>query len=449
MTLKNLHRITCAVIYISVSVITSAVADTSSELAELRAMVLALRDEVTDLKQQLAEKEAQRDVAPAPKLETDSPVRQPVTTPAIASVSSRYGLSLYGYFKLDTFYNSGLSSKQEIPYWVLPDSGINQGDFDLTAKETRIGMDFAGPEVMDGKVSGKLELDFYGQINSPTNLAKNHAYTPRSRHAYLNWDFGDWTVLAGKTWEPYIVISPQSLNFAYYNFQGQLGLRKTQLRLTRKLKSGLDIVGAVIESVGGVHGADLDGDLQDDGSDSEFPSFAAKFVYRRATEVQKDFVLGMSVVYGQEQLDLLPNASGKRFDAWAVTAAYELPVSEWLTMKTNAFIGSNMDSYWGGVGQGINLQTQEEIAGWGMWSQLQFQPTDAWSLNVGYSIDNPDDADLNFGNRTKNETWLINTYYNFHPSLIWGLEYMRGSTGYLGLGTADNDHIHSSLIYKF
>lgn len=423
-------------------------AASDEEVAELRAMVMKLAGEVESLKQQLAEKEARRDVVGPVKQEKESAVAKPLDKPAIAGVSSKYGLSFYGYFKLDGWYDSGLVSHQEIPFWVMPETPTSGGSLDMTAKETRLGMNFDGPEIRGGKVTGKLEMDFYGNINTTSNHSGNHAFDLRSRHAYLNWDFGDWSLLAGKTWEPYLIEIPQSLNFGYFNFMGQLGLRKTQLRVTRKM-GDLELIGAVIAPVGGVHGADIDGDLQDDGVDSEMPVISGKVLYKIPLLTDTPANFGISFVHGEERIDIPPVGPATDYSAWAVTAAMSVPITKTLTLKASAFKGSNLDGYWGGIGQGINLGLGRGIASRGGWAQLQFNPNPDVSFNLGYGQDNPDDNDLSAGGRTYNEFFQVNFYYSFDPSLLWGLEYLKQETGYKGGPVAENDRIHSSLIFKF
>lgn len=443
-----------ALLFLVIALLTSpftvAYSATDAEVAELRAMILELKQEVEGLKSQLTEKEAKRDVSLPPKTESDSPVRQPIKKPAVAGVSSKYGLSFYGYFKLDGFYDSGLTSHQEIPFWAVPSTGTAKGSYDMTAKETRLGMNFSGPEVAGGKVTGKLEMDFYGNINSGANLGTNHAFEPRTRHVYLNWDFDDWSILAGKTWEPYIITIPQTLNFSYYNLMGQLGLRKTQLRVTKKLGSDVELVGAVLEPVGLIHGGDIDGDTQDDGTDSEFPVLSTKLLYKQAVLTDKPATFGLAGVFGQEQLDIHGSGDGKKtYDAYAVQGGFTFPITDSLTWKSNFFYGINLDSFWGGIGQGINTTLEREIESRGGWTQLQFKATDAIDINVGYSIDDPKDGDLNNGMRSKNQSYLLNAYYHFDPSLTLGLEYFRNETDYKNASDASNDRIMSSIIFKF
>lgn len=423
-------------------------AASDEEVAELRELVMQLAAEVQSLKDQLAEKEASRDVTVPPLTQRESPITTPVDKPAVAGVSSKYGLSFYGYFKLDAMYDTGLTSHQEIPFWVRPDTGTNNGSFEMTAKETRLGMNFAGPTVRNGEVSGQLEMDFYGNINTPTNLGSNHGFQLRTRHAYLNWDFGDWSVLAGKTWEPYLIEIPQTLNFGYYNFMGQLGLRKTQLRFTKKA-GPLELVGALTAPVGGTTGADIDGDLQDDAVDSGKPAIAGKILYKTPVFTDQPASFGLSFVHGEERIDIPVVGSPDDYSAWAVTAAMNLPITDQISLKASLFKGSNLDGYWGGIAQGINLAKGTAIDGQGGWAQLQIRPTPDMTFNFGYGQDNPDDEDLSNGGRTYNEFFQANFYYSFDPSLLWGLEYMKQETGYKGSSAAKNDHVHTSLIYKF
>lgn len=422
-------------------------AASDQEMAELRAMVLELKAEVDSLRAQMAAQEAPQTVT-APLAPTPSSLPVAAPPPLVPTASSKYGINFYGYFKADAIHDSGLTSHQEIPFWTRPDTGTNQGNFTMTAKETRLGMDFAGPEVAGGTMTGKLEMDFFGNINTPTSLSSNHAYALRTRHVYMNWDFGDWSLLAGKTWEPYIIAFPQTLNFSYYNFMGQLGLRKTQLRLTKKIGDGLELVGAILEPMGGINGADADGDLEDDGKDTETPVISAKILYKTPLFGGRNAIFGLSGVYGREEIDL-PLVSAKTYEAWAVTAAMTIPITDFITWRASAYCGSNLDSYWGNIGQGINLDQHTEIDGRGGWTQLQFKASDAVTMNFGYSIDDPENDDLSDGARAKNESALVNLYYSFNPSVVLGFELMRLETEYKNGDTATDNHVQSSLIYKF
>ena len=48
--------------------------------------------------------------------------------------------------------------------WVDPETGRNNNDdeFNMTANQTRIGLKITGPDSEDLKLSGLVEVDFYG-----------------------------------------------------------------------------------------------------------------------------------------------------------------------------------------------------------------------------------------------------------------------------------------------
>jgi len=360
----------------------------------------------------------------------------------------------YGYIKLDAYHDNRVPSHQEVPFWVRQNTPWGDDGFGMTAKESRLGADLRGPTVAGGKVEGKVELDFYADVANPDALDNTHAFKPRSRQLYLQWSDDDWTLLAGQAWEPYVINLPNTLNFTYYSFQGELGLRKTQLRLTRRIDLGegtaLELTGAAIDPTGRIHGGDLDGDAQDDCADSGLPMFASKAVLKPPIFGRKA-EFGIAGVYALEEYDTMD----KELDVWAVQGGWNIPLTQRLTWKLNAFAGSNLDSLWGGIGQGVNLGMNRAIDAIGGWTQLQFTASDKLSFNLGLSADNPSDDDLSSGGRTLNTTWLLNGYYNFNPSLILGLEFLHGETGYLQAGeprktaTTANNRVQSSLIYKF
>lgn len=70
---------------------------------------------------------------------------------------------------------------------------------------TRLGIDVQGPKLGRAKTSAKVEMDFRG---SGTTFS-----TVRLRHAYLNLDWGQPSLLLGQTWHPlYGDVAPQILN---------------------------------------------------------------------------------------------------------------------------------------------------------------------------------------------------------------------------------------------
>jgi hypothetical protein len=422
-----------------------------SEIEELRAMVTSLkaqmeayRGEVDVLKAQL---ETQSKLE-AVRKNIHQQIAQPEAVAAVKpSVTSRYGIQFYGYFKADVFHNSATTAHQEIPFWSV--SGVNDGgDLDFTARQTRLGMNFDAGDVRGGSLTGKLETDFFGNFPTYGNVSGNHAYTLRTRQVYMQWKNADWTLLAGKAFEGYILEIPETVNFGYYNFQGQLGHRRMQLRASRFLDIGenskLELTMGLDEPVGAVHGGDLDGDGKDDGTEAEFPGISARTKFTTPGFGGRPIVLGLAGFYSKE------NVYERDYDGYAIIGSASIPLTDWLSWRGVVWQGENVDSAWGGIAQGINTSLNREIAAHGGWTQLKIKPTANWWMNLGYSVDDPEDNDLNLGQRSKNETLLVNTYYKVASPVTLALEYFRVDTSYKGSDQIlENHHFMSSVIFSF
>ena len=81
----------------------------------------------------------------------------------LVSVLSKFELKIYGYVKLDASYDTQRRSAGDLMYYVLPEVNEDKdNEFNMTAKETRLGLDIKAPEVGSVKTTGKIETDFYG-----------------------------------------------------------------------------------------------------------------------------------------------------------------------------------------------------------------------------------------------------------------------------------------------
>lgn len=412
-------------------------AELLAEIRELRSRLGQLERLVEDRIEQPSATAPAARPAPAP----------PPPAPVAAKPKGPIDLSFYGFVKVDAFYDSRDTFTDAIPFWTVQENAAGSnttGEFGLTAKESRLGVKIGGPDYAGGELRGQFEFDFYGS----TALNNHHAYSPRSRHAFLAWSNGDWEVLAGKTWESYVIAFPTTINFAYYNLQGQLGLRKAQIRVTRTVKLGEDSHFrtrlAIAEPLCGLSGGDNDGDLQDDAADSGLPFFEYNLEYRTGK-----LRVAAAGFYGREHIDRTLSTEAMDFDAWAVILGGEIPLGDALSLKGTIWSGSNLDSAWGGIGQGINLVTGETIDATGGWVQLGWKASPTWSFNLGYSIDNPDDDQLLTGQRTSNETALVNGFFQMNSNLTLGLELLRLETRYKDQKTATATRVQSMVKYHF
>jgi hypothetical protein len=182
-----------------------------------------LRERVDKLENELGQIKA---------LLTEKGVPVVVTAPAKKPVVSGLDLELYGYIKLDAAYDNARVAIGDYAKWVEPNvPAQNSHEFNLTANQTRLGLKIKGPEMKDLQTRGLVEIDFYGggAENKPN---------PMMRHAYLAayWPDLRLDVLAGQTADTISPLTMPTLNYTVGWWQGNIGYRRPQLRVTETAK---------------------------------------------------------------------------------------------------------------------------------------------------------------------------------------------------------------------
>ena len=379
-------------------------------------------------------------------------------------------LQLYGYVKADLTYDSQSTeprSDATFTFFVLPETadGDKDGQTRIGARESRIGVNLFGPDVGAWKTTGKIEMDFYGAGGTA------NSYTPRIRLAYVDAAHSSGFALRfGQDWDTFCEVTPRIVNFAYLADVGALGLRRPQFRATQELKLGENTKLVLKAAISQTVGQDLDGAGFDDGSDAEVPTAQWNVALHQQLWVEKKMArIAFSGHYGIETLDgvektATTNAYGTiteaarvtdpdatDYDTWSAQGSLFLPLTKQLSAQANVWQGVNLDTYYGGIGQGVNLSLGEEIEAIGGFAQLLYDPTDKLSFGLGYSVDDPEDEDL-VGNKTimsKNEMYLVNVAYKFTAALTGLAEYSRMTTDYLEKDDATNDRVQLAMKYAF
>src|SRR5580765_4798722 len=95
-------------------------------------------------------------------------------------------IKFYGFFRLDTYYNTARMNSVVTPFTVTQENGVaakqDDNEFFIDPRLTRFGVDVTPSKVGSTQVSGKLEIDF---ANFPAGVADSRA-TPRIRVAWID-----------------------------------------------------------------------------------------------------------------------------------------------------------------------------------------------------------------------------------------------------------------------
>ena len=128
---------------------------------------------------------------------------------------------LYGFIKLDAFYQDGGMNSVVAPRYAKP----GDGNTAITAMNTRFGFKWKGAEIGSGwKIAAHLEWDLFD--SSSANQMKF-----RTRHANFTLTKGTSKFLFGQFWDVFAPLGPTTLNTNGYFWQtGNIGFRRAQAR---------------------------------------------------------------------------------------------------------------------------------------------------------------------------------------------------------------------------
>lgn len=358
---------------------------------------------------------------------------------------SSVDVQFYGYIKADASRDSSRTTPGN--YVVYVDSEAtrrNDAEFNLTANETRLGMDFSGPSTDAMKTSGKVEFDFFAKPS-----AENKAEI-QMRHAYMNleWPEAQFSLLAGQTWDVISPLNPSTLNYSVLWVGGNIGYRRPQVRLTKGLsmtdKVKVKLEGALTRTIGRT---DLTN--SETGEDSGVPTVQGRVSTTFPFFGPKPTTIGLSGHSGKEEYDVDVTGRNVTLKSQSINLDVTQPICKWMTLKAELFSGKNLDSYLGGINQGVNTTTLRPIDSEGGWIAASLGPWSKWSYNVGLGVDNVDRDDVAAGARTRNSCLFGNVRYDVNAHAQIGLELSRWDTNYKGPGDAKDMRVQASFIYKF
>ncbi|HUT30452.1 MAG TPA: hypothetical protein VMX13_11730 [Sedimentisphaerales bacterium] len=429
-------------------------ADSQDELskqnAELRKRVDKMEKELADLKATLMQ-QAKTSETEAKAVESQKPEKAAAGMKIDAAekkpVWSNLDIQLYGYIKLDAAYDTSRVDTGDYARWVESESDNEDDDqFNMTARETRLGALISGPEDDELKTSGRVEIDFYegGAENKPRVMM---------RHAYLNilWPEDRFSILAGQTADVISPLYPSTINYTVGWWAGNIGYRRPQIRLTKDLALSQDVdlklEGALARTIG-----ISDTFTTDSGADAGYPGLQGRAAITFPWFGYKPTTLGVSGHVAREEYDTSASGDSKHFDSWSANLDVTQPINEWLTIKGEMFTGENLSAYLGGIGQGVNIDTFKEIGSNGGWIAAALGPWDKWQFNVGLSAEDVDGDDLrgmSGDKRTYNRSIFGNMLYSLNNSTQIGFELSQWRTDYQGQDDGDSVRAQGALIYRF
>jgi len=365
-------------------------------------------------------------------------------------ISEGNRFKLYGLLRLDLDIDSQRLNNTQAPLFVTsPDpagGGTRIGEFSMHPRLTRFGIDYTGPSIAklgDAKLSGKLETDF-------ENGGSESRQIIRIRHAYLKLDWSEFSILAGQTWDIVSPLFPTVNNDTAQWNAGNVGDRRPQFRAAYEPKAGrgkFSFIGGV-GLTGAIDALDLDNNGFRDGEESQLPDVQARIGYSYPMGKDRSVSFGVSGFYGYLKT-ARPIAGRSNFHSQLINVDFSLPLASRFALRGEGWWGRDMSDVRGGAGQGINTATGREIRGRGGWSEANIKLSRYFSINPGFSTDDPVDSDLPNGGRTRNRAFYWANRITPGGNFLIGADYLRWLTNFKGLRRGIDNRVNLFFQYSF
>jgi hypothetical protein len=346
----------------------------------------------------------------------------------------------YGILWGDMIYASRRTVPGQFILWVESEEKQGEDSFIIDARRSRVGIDVKGPTVgLFGGITGggKVEVDFFGTFVTANQPAV------RLRHVYWEAKNDDVRFLVGQTWDLISPLLPSTVNFSVGWAAGNVGFRRTQFRIERYFHVTDDIIwtveGALAQDViqdftGGSTAADIIREPVD------WPIIQGRTAVTFGNAAYGDLpvTLGVSGHIGETGFDFLDGFPANpalgpeddaRFQTWSMNADVKVPVTDRLRFQGEFFTGANLSNILGGIVQGVCPCLRVPIRATGGWAEVSYDLNPCLQTNVGFGIDDPNDADSLIG-RTYNRFIYTNLWYKLTPRWRTGFEVSVWRTSY-------------------
>ena len=389
-------------------------------------------------------------------------------------------VQLYGFIKLDCSYNTTGVAHEAGPMLVDNQAGKysqqNSGSLTAEARNTRLGLNFNLPDALGAKLSGNIEVDFWGQM--PTNAAASNQSMIRLRHAFMKLDWPTKTyLLVGQYWSTAMAyeVLPSMATFVPFGKCGLLFQREQQITVGQKLGDdfltvGLDLSAARVQA-GNDNGTNnlypgpfnSQVDERGAGEASKLPGFRGKL------SVKSKPINGLSILAGGTgffQKERQPGAvwdhDGDGGDLVTETAKRSTKTKDvngyagmgflsatyqMVGIAGHFFYGANMDTFLSIAGTyavpgttaapyPLEVKTVKSMGGWGQ-GTVDFRKLPGMALpfaiNGGYGFEKlKDKAESKVGSSVpvKNECAFGNVFFYANQYLTFIAEVARMETEY-------------------
>lgn len=309
--------------------------------------------------------------------------------------ASKYRARLHGIVLMNAFRNVGASDNLDFPDYAQPlSAGTPVASLGATLRQSEIGLEVFGPNLLSAKTSADVQLDFGGGFPATGNGVDFGLV--RLQTASVRFDWQQTSVIAG---QDSLFISPlsptsfASLATPAFAYAGNLWGWTPQLRIEHHFALSDDqsvtLQAGVLDNLDWEYPSDPFYRYAQAGEQSGQPAYALRTSWSRPVH-DHPLSFGVSGYYGRQNWNW-----DRIVDAWAGMADWQVPIAPHLSLSGEFYRGHGIGGLGAGVGRSV-VYGENTSYGYapirgvddeGGWSQLKFQLTRKLELNAVVSED--------------------------------------------------------------
>jgi hypothetical protein len=379
--------------------------------------------------------------------------------------ASKYRVRLSGIVLLNLFNSHGATDNQDFPSYVTgPSPGT--GTFGATMRQSEIGLEVFGPNLVGAKTSASLQADFAGGFPETWNGVDSGIF--RLRTASMRMDWKNTSLVVGQDtafFSPLTPTSFASLAVPAFNYAGNLWAWTPQVRMEHRFALSQDqsvlIEGGIMDNLTGEFPGNSYFRVPGPGELSRQPAYAVRTAWTH-TLFGQPLAFGAAGYYSRQDWTFNHN-----IDGWAGMADWQIPLAPRVSFSGEFYRGRAIGGIGGDIGQSVVFDGNPTYASTpvrgldtiGGWSQLKFKLTNTIEFNAAAGVDNPTASEVRAAEASvgylgsplliQNRGILANVVFRPRSSLLFSAEYSRLRTSelYEVSNSADQFNLMMGILF--
>ena len=382
---------------------------------------------------------------------------------------SKYPLKLSGLVLLSGYVNTVQTDNPVTPTVALEGTGATGA----SVQQTVLGIDASGPHLFNARTHADLRVDFDGaSVAGSTGISYGGEFLRlRTAHASLTWSNSeaffalDHAIVAPTSPSSLtaVAVPPLAWSGNLWTWNPQVGLmvdlpaaRSQHLRLQGAL---IDVMNAPqIYTTSAATSPNLT--PPSTGEMSRWPGLEGRISFGGKNETERE--IGVGGIYAPHK-----TPGGTRFNTWAGTLDYRIPLPGNGELSGNAYAGQALGGLGGGAYKdyvyrlnplapnGYSARTLDDFGGWLQWKE---RAGEHFELNLAFGTDQVPAAQLRpyagplnlyYLNLARNRTYTGNVIYKPSAYLLFSLEYRHLQSSPVNYYTVTGDIIGIATGYRF